>query len=104
MKPILRLTTCAILGLATSLTLAQQMRTVITYTTGQGSSVNSDKDQALSDATQTATNWANSSCIGTVTQTNVTFSQCTPVGSDDNQQYDCAVTVKDTCQIQARAR
>lgn len=90
--------------LVTNVVVAQQMRTIIVYTTGQGSSTNSDKQQATDDATQTATNWANSSCVGNVTDTNVTFSQCTPIGSGDNQQYVCTVTVKARCEIQARAK
>jgi hypothetical protein len=83
---------------------AQQTRTTIVYTTGQGSSTNTDQNQATSDATQTATNWANSACIGTVTNTNVTFSQCSPIGSGDSTQYVCSVSVKATCEIQSRSR
>ena len=94
----------AILLLTCNLMVAQQLRKTIVYTTGQGSSTNSDRQQAKDDATDTATNWANSSCIGTVTETNITFSQCTPVGSGDNQQYMCTVTVKAKCEILSRAK
>jgi hypothetical protein len=94
----------AILLLTTNLMVAQQYRTTVMYTTGNGSSTNSDRDQAKSDATDTATNWANSQCIGNVTETNITYQQCTPIGSGDNQQYMCAVTVKAKCEIQSRVR
>src|SRR6185312_16297682 len=99
-----RLITCATLLLTSSLMIAQQMRTTVIYTTGQGSSTNTDKQQATDDATQTATNWANSACIGNVTETNVTFSQCSPIGSGDSQQFVCTVRVKAKCEIQSRAR
>lgn len=94
--------TCVLLG--SGMMPAQQMRTTIIYTTGQGSSTNADKGQATSDATQTATNWASSSCIGTVTDTNVTFSQCSPIGSGDDMVYACTVTVRAKCEIQSRSK
>jgi hypothetical protein len=103
MKKIQIVSTLALI-VAIPMAVAQQTRTTIIYTTGQGSSTNTDQNQATSDATQTATNWANSSCIGTVTNTNVTFSQCSPLGSGDNTQYVCTVSVKATCEIQSRGR
>jgi hypothetical protein len=95
-----------LLVLAAQAALAQQMRTTIVYTNGQGSSTNTDQGQATADATQTATNWANSSCIGIVTETNVTYSQCSPIGSQEqgNLQYVCTVNVKAKCEIQSRGR
>jgi hypothetical protein len=94
------------LALACISTDAQQTRTMTTYTTGTGSAVEADRGQAMDEATQTAQNWANSACIGTVTNTNTTSSNCTQLGSDDqnNVTYDCVVTVKATCVIQYNGR
>jgi hypothetical protein len=102
----LHLITAIVLAFAIQVAAAQQVKTIIVYTTGQGSSTNADQGQATSDATQTATNWANSSCVGTVTNTAVTFSQCSPIGSADqgNLQYVCTVNVKDTCEIVSRGK
>jgi hypothetical protein len=85
---------------------AQQTKTITTYTTGTGSAVEADRGQAMDEATQTAQNWANSACIGTVTNTNTTASNCTQLGSADenNVTYDCMVTVKATCEIQYRGK
>jgi len=93
----------ALTGVSTE---AQQTRTMTTYTTGTGSAVESDRGQAMDEATQTAKNWANSACIGTVSNTNTTFSNCVQLGSADqnNLTYDCSVTVKDTCEIEYRGR
>jgi hypothetical protein len=92
------------LGCAMQVAVAQQTKTTIVYTTGQSSSTNADQGQATSDATQTATNWANSSCIGTVTDTAVTYSQCSPIGSGDQTTYVCTVNVKAKCEIESRGR
>jgi len=85
---------------------AQQMKTMTTYTTGTGSAVEADRGQAVDEATQSAQNWANSSCIGTVSSINTTSSNCTQLGSTDenNVTYDCVVTVKATCVIQYKGR
>jgi len=52
------------------------------------------------------TDWADSTCIGTVTNTNTTSSSCIKLGSDEdnNVTYTCMVTVKATCEIQYRGR
>jgi mannose/fructose/N-acetylgalactosamine-specific phosphotransferase system component IIC len=104
MKQHIKIMAAVALAIAVPMAVAQQTRTTIVYTTGQGSSTDADRGQATSDATQTATNWANSSCIGIVTNTNVTFSQCSPIGSGDDTKYVCTVSVKATCEIQSRGR
>ncbi len=83
-----------------------QEKTMTTYTTGSGSATESDRQSAMDEATQTAQNWANSTCIGTVTTTNTTSANCIKLGSDDqnNVTYTCMVTVKATCEIQYRGR
>jgi hypothetical protein len=85
---------------------ALQMRTVTTFTSGSGSATEPDRGQAMDEATEQAQNWANSTCIGTVTNTNTTSSNCLKFGSDDqnNVTYTCTVVVKATCEIQYRGR
>jgi hypothetical protein len=85
---------------------AQQLKTLTTYTTGSGSATESDRGQAMDEATEQAQNWANSTCMGTVTATNTTSSSCIKLGSDDenNVTYTCMVTVKATCEIEYRGR
>jgi hypothetical protein len=89
-----------------TVSVAQQMRTMTTYTNGSGSATESDRQSAMDEATETAQNWANSTCIGTVTNTNTTSSSCIKLGSDEdnNVTYTCMVTVKATCEIQYRGR
>jgi hypothetical protein len=85
---------------------AQQLKTIITYTSGFGSATETDRDLAMSEATQTAQNWANSSCMGMVTDTNTTASACSKLSTDDegNITWLCSVTVKDRCQTEFRGR
>jgi hypothetical protein len=89
-----------------TLAVAQQIRTVTTYTSGSGSATESDRGQAMDEATEQAQNWANSSCMGTVTNTNTTSSSCVKLGSNDqnNVTYTCMVAVKATCEIQYRGK
>ena len=94
-----------VLVLPSAISLAQ-MRTITTYVTGSGSATESDRGQALDEATQQAQNWANSTCMGTVTNTNTTSQNCIKLGSEDenNLSYTCMVTVKATCQVEYRGR
>ena len=99
-------TVAVALAFACVSTDAQQTKTMTTYTTGTGSAVEADRGQSMDEATQTAQNWANSACIGTVTTTNTTASACVQLGSADenNITYNCSVTVKATCEIEYRGR
>jgi hypothetical protein len=92
----------AILALACA--AGAQTRTITTYTTGTGSATESDSSQATSEATQQAENWANSSCLGTVTASSTTASGCVNTGSGDNPSYTCTVSVRDTCEVEYRPR
>jgi glycine cleavage system H lipoate-binding protein len=100
------------IALFTALTLslaaarAQQLRTIITYTSGFGSASETDRDLAISEATQTAQNWANSTCTGMVTDSNTTTSTCAKLSTDGdgNVTWLCSVTVKDRCEIEYRGR
>ena len=85
---------------------AQQLRTLVTYTYGTGSATEPERGQAMDEATQNAQNWANSACIGTVTNSNVTTSTCLKTGSEDNNnvQYGCTVSVKARCETEHRGR
>jgi uncharacterized protein YbjQ (UPF0145 family) len=107
------MTKMRVLTLVTAMTVisaaalsAQQLRTLVTYTFGNGSATEADRNQALDEATQNAQNWANSACIGTVTNTNTTSSSCIKTGSeeDNNAQYTCMVSVKAQCETQYRGR
>jgi hypothetical protein len=100
------LTLAAAIALTCVTADAQQMRTVTTYTSGNGSATESDRGQAMDEATEQAQNWANSTCMGTVTNTSTTSSNCLKLGSDDqnNVTYTCTVVVKATCEIQYRGR
>lgn len=96
---------------ATTLVLAfavhgQQVHTLVTYTFGTGSATEPDRSQAVDEATQSAQNWANSACIGTVTNTNTTSSNCFTTGSDEDNNIQCACTVslKARCETEYRGR
>jgi hypothetical protein len=99
-------TLTATLAIAGCAILGAQTRTLVTYTTGSGSASEADRGQAIDEATQTAQNWANSSCMGMVTAVDTTFSNCSKIGSDDdgNVTYMCTVNVKARCEIQYRGR
>ena len=85
---------------------AQQLKTIVTYTSGLGSATETDRDSAISEATQTAQNWANSACLGMVTDRNTTASACSKLSTDDdgNITWFCCVTVKDRCDTEFRGR
>jgi hypothetical protein len=85
---------------------AQQTKTVTTYVTGNGSASEPDRGQSIDEATEQAQNWANSTCMGTVTSSNTTSSSCIKIGSDDenNVTYSCTVTEKAACEIEYRGR
>ena len=85
---------------------AQQLRTIITYTSGFGSAAETDRDLAISEATQTAQSWANSSCVGMVTESNTVSSACSKLSTDDdgNTKWLCSVSIKDRCEIEYRGK
>ncbi len=95
----------ASLAIAGAVALASA-ETVTTYTNGNGSASEPDRGQAMDEATQQAQNWANSTCIGMVTQTETVSSNCIKTGSDEDNtvSYTCMVNVRDTCEIQTRGR
>ena len=99
------LVTLAVLAPQTAV-IAQQTRTMTTFITGSGSATESDRGSAIDEATQTAQNWANSTCIGTVVAVNTTSSNCIKLGSDADgtTSFTCMVFVKATCEIPFRGR
>jgi hypothetical protein len=92
-------TLCLALVLPQTLAVAQQTRSFVTYTPGIGTASESDRGQALSEATQQAQNAANSTCTGTVTNSTTTASNCTSITNpvDGSVTYTCMVSIRDTC-------
>lgn len=71
-------------------------RTITIWVNGGGVATESDRDSAVSEATDSATQEANAICTGTVTTVEKTSTLC--FGGDDNP-YVCTVFVKAACQI-----
>jgi len=70
---------------------------ITTYPYNTASATESDRNQAIEEATEQATSWANSQCIGEVTNTTVSVNGVINIGSDESPNYMATVTVKDTC-------
>jgi hypothetical protein len=88
-----------IVALAASVIGVAEARTITTYVFGSGTAQEGDRDSAVSEATDNATQSANAICIGTVVNVEKTGTTC--FGGGDNP-YTCMVFVKATCQIQVR--
>jgi hypothetical protein len=82
----------------------QAQKVFTSYLTGNGTASESDRSQALSEATEQAQSNASSPCIGNVVATSTLSSNCTPLGSGDNLTYMCMVTVRVTCQFQSNPK
>lgn len=102
---MIRLSAVAVV-LSTSLLAMAQQRTVTTYVTGSATATEPDQQQATNEAQQQATYNANNVCIGTVTNTSITSSNCIHLGNDDQGTgtYTCMATVRATCEIPYRGR
>jgi hypothetical protein len=86
-----------IVALAASLMAAAEAKTITTWVFGGGTAQEDDRDAAMSEATDQATQEANATCIGTVVAVEKTGSTC--FGGGDSP-YTCMVFVKAACQIQ----
>lgn len=79
--------------------------TVRVWVFGSGSSTESDRGSAISEAVDQATQQANATCVGVVVTSETTGSFCTSSSDDDgNTQYSCTAMVKALCEIQGRGR
>jgi flagellar basal body-associated protein FliL len=80
--------------------------TVRVWVYGSGSSTESDRSSAMSEAIDQATQQANAICTGVVVTNETTGSFCTTTGNDEDgtTQYACTAMVKALCEIQGRGR
>ncbi len=83
--------------------LAHALPTIL-YTTGVGSTSNSDPIQAQNDALHQAQIWANLACAGIVVNRAVIGLNYTTTGSSDDGTltYLYTAVVRDLCEIQRR--
>lgn len=88
-----------IVAVAASLIAVAEGRTITTWVFGGGTAQEDDRDTAVSEATDQATQQANAICIGTVVTVEKTGTSC--FGGGDSP-YTCMVFVKAACQIQVR--
>lgn len=84
-------------ALAASVIGAAEARSITIWVNGSGMATESDRDSAVSEATDNATQQANAICTGTVLNVEKTATLCFG-GSDDNP-FVCTVFVKAACQI-----
>lgn len=83
--------------LAAGLIGAAEARTITIWVNGGGVATEADRDSAVSEATDSATQEANAICTGTVTTVEKTSTLC--FGGDGENPYVCTVFVKAACQI-----
>lgn len=88
-----------IVALAASVVGLAEARTMTMWVFGSGTAQEDDRDSAMSEATDNATQQANAVCIGTVVNVEKTGNTC--FGGGDNP-YTCMVFVKAACQVQVR--
>ena len=89
----------AVVAVAASLLAVAEARTITTWVFGSGTAQEDDRDAAVSEATDQATQQANNTCMGMVVTVEKTGTTC--FGGGDNP-YTCLVFVKAACQIQVR--
>jgi len=82
--------------LASTFAIAEA-RELTLWVTGGGTAQESDRASAVSEATQTATEQANATCIGEVVAVEPTGTSC--FGGDGDSPYTCMVFVKAECRI-----
>jgi hypothetical protein len=88
-----------IVAVAASLMAVAEARTITTWVFGSATAQEDDRDSAVSEATDQATQQANAICTGTVVAREKTGTTC--FGGGDSP-YTCMVFVKAACQIQVR--
>jgi hypothetical protein len=89
----------AIVALAVSVFSIAEARTITLWVFGSGTAQEDDRDAAVNEATDNATQQANAMCIGTVVNVEKTGTTC--FGGGDTP-YNCMVFVKAACQAQVR--
>jgi len=83
-------------ALAASVIGIAEARTITIWVNGSGMATEGDRDSAVSEASDNATQQANAICTGTVVNVEKTSTLC--FGGDGNP-YVCTVFVKAACQI-----
>lgn len=76
-----------------------EARTITIWLFGSGSAQEDDRDTAVNEATDNATQQVNAMCVGTVVDVEKTATTC--FGGGDTS-YNCLVFVKAACQAQVR--
>jgi hypothetical protein len=82
----------------------QAQKTFTSYLTGIGTASESDRGQAVSEATEQAQGNASSPCVGNVVSTSTLSTNCIPFTIGDTTTYTCTVTVRATCQFTTNPR
>jgi hypothetical protein len=95
-----------VLPVVLSVALLAEAITVRVWVYGSGSSTESDRSSAISEATDQATEQANATCTGVVVTSETTGSFCSTISNDEDgtTQYACTAMVKALCEIQGRGR
>jgi hypothetical protein len=88
-----------IVALGASIIGIAEARTFNFWVNGSGMATESDRDSAVSEASDNATQQVNAICPGTVTTVEKTGTMC--LGGGDNP-YVCTVFVKANCQTQVK--
>jgi hypothetical protein len=89
-----------IAALAASIIGFAEARNITMWVSGSGTAQERDRQSAVNEATDTATEQANAVCIGEVVRVEKTGTSC--FGGDGDSPYTCMVFVKAECQIHTR--
>jgi len=89
----------ALVVLVVSAFSVAEARTITIWLFGSGTAQEDDRDAAVNEASDNATQQVNAMCVGTVVDVEKTGTTC--VGGGD-MPYSCMVFVKAACQAQVR--
>jgi len=89
----------ALVVLMVSVFTVAEARTITMWLFGSGTAQEDDRDAAVNEATDNATQQVNAMCVGTVVDVEKTGTTC--FGGGDTP-YTCMVFVKAACQAQVR--
>ena len=84
--------------IALSVCLIAEARPFRFWVFASGNAQDSNRDSAVSEAYDNATQQANAICTGTIIQTERTGTSC--LGGSDGVDYTCMVFVKGLCEVQ----
>lgn len=84
-------------AVAASFICVAEARTITIWVDGGGVATEKDRDSAVSEATDNATQQANAICTGTVVDVEKTSTLC--FAGDGDTPYVCTVFVKAACQM-----